>query len=192
MATVKTLTTSYTINVPEVIIDGNLTVLGTETSIQSVDLAIEDNTIALNVGETGDGVTAGSAGVVVDRGNLANVELRWNESFDKWQITNDGTNYGNILIVGEEINIADDTFPTLGGNLNTNQYTIYSNIGNVKFDGNIQLNNTAVAPSLVSGATVVYAATPGGGTAGVYVVNGQAANQELITKTRAIGLSILL
>jgi hypothetical protein len=192
MATVKTLSTSYTINTPEVIINGNLAVLGTQTNIQSVDLAIEDNTIALNVGETGNGVTAGSAGIVIDRGNLANVELRWEESFEKWQITNDGTNYGNILITGEPIRISDDATPTLGGNLNTNQYTIYSNIGNVNFDGNIQLNNTSVIPSLVSGATVVYAATPGAGTAGVYVVNGAAANQELITKTRAVGLSILL
>jgi hypothetical protein len=48
--------------------------------------------ITLNKGEIGAGVTLGQAGLEVDRGSLANVRLRWNETFDTWQITSDGYN----------------------------------------------------------------------------------------------------
>ena len=85
-----------------------------------------------------------------------------------------------------------NVFQYIDGNLNTNGYTILANVGNVKFGGNIQINNTAVAPTAVAGATVVYAATPGAGASGVYVVNGEAVNEELITKKRAFAFSILL
>ena len=91
-----------------------------------------------------------------------------------------------------KVAIVEDTAPTLGGNLNTNGYTISANVGNVKFGGNIQINNTLVAPSAVTDATVVYAATPSAGASGVFVVNGEAVNEELITKKRAFAFSILL
>jgi hypothetical protein len=82
----------------------------------------------------------------------------------------------------------------LGGNLNVRTFSnITSNVAtNITFAGNLQLNNTLVAPTLVANATVVYAAEPAAGTSGVYVINGAAANQELITKARAFGFSLLL
>lgn len=64
----------------EVIIDGDLTVLGNTTTIESTDLVVSDNTITLNSGETGSGVTLGSAGIIVDRGILSNVGLFFDES----------------------------------------------------------------------------------------------------------------
>ena len=42
-----------------VTIDGNLVVTGTQTTVESTDTALTDNTIILNAGETGAGVTAG-------------------------------------------------------------------------------------------------------------------------------------
>ena len=75
MATVKRINTAYTINAPEIIIDGNLTVLGNETVVNTTDLAITDNLIILNNGETGAGVTKGNAGIVIDRGTEANAAI---------------------------------------------------------------------------------------------------------------------
>jgi nitronate monooxygenase len=139
------------------------------------------------------GVTLGTAGIAVARGSLANVALRWNEAVDKWQVTNDGTTYSNLVASSTGLTaIIEDTAPALGGNLNTNSYTLSSNVGNLKFNGNIQINNTLVAPSAVTGATVVYAAAPNAGASGVFVVNGEAVNEELITKKRAFAFSILL
>ena len=193
MAAVKKLNTSYTIDTTDVIITGNLTVQGSQTAIETTNTVLKDNIILLNDGESGAGVTLGTAGVLIDRGTLPNVAIRWNESFDKWQVTNDGTIYSNLVASSTGLTaIIEDLTPTLGGNLNTNSWTISSNVGNVKFDGNIQINNTAVAPTAVTNATVAYAATPGAGTSGVYVVNSSAVNEELITKKRAFAFSILL
>lgn len=193
MAAVKKLNTSYTIDTTDVIITGNLTVQGSQTAIQTTNTTLKDNIIVLNDGEVGAGVTLGTAGISVARGSLANVALRWNEATDKWQITNDGTTYLNLISSSTGLTaVIDDTAPALGGNLNTNGYTLSSNVGNLKFDGNIQINNTLVAPTAVTGATVVYAATPSAGASGVFVVNGEAVNEELITKKRAFAFSILL
>jgi len=76
-------------NAAEVTIDGDLTVLGETTTITSEDLVVSDNTITLNSGETGDGVTKGSAGVLVDRGNFTNVGFFFDENRS---FTNSGTN----------------------------------------------------------------------------------------------------
>jgi hypothetical protein len=72
----------------EVTIDGDLTVLGETTTITSEDLVVSDNTITLNSGETGNGVTKGSAGILVDRGNLTNVGMFFDENRS---FTNSGT-----------------------------------------------------------------------------------------------------
>ncbi len=61
-------------------IDGDLTVLGQTTTIESQDLIIVDNTITLNSGETGNGVSQGSSGILVDRGNFTNVGMFFDES----------------------------------------------------------------------------------------------------------------
>ena len=193
MATVKRLNTPYTIDTTLVTITGNLVVEGTQTTLETVDTAIRDNIIVLNSGETGAGITLGQSGILIDRGSEANVAIVYDETYERWRATNDGTLFGNILIEGfTGLRIEDDPNPVLGGNLNANGYSISSSIGNLIFDGNLQINNTLVEPTAVADATVVYAATPSGGAAGVYVVNGVSANQELITKTRAFGLSLIL
>jgi hypothetical protein len=48
---------SITFDTAEVHIVGNLVVDGTQTTVNVDDLAIKDNIIKLNQGETGDGVT---------------------------------------------------------------------------------------------------------------------------------------
>lgn len=74
-----------------VTVGGDLTVSGTTTSINTEILTIDDNIIVLNNNETG--TPSQNAGVEVERGTSTNVSFRWNESTDKWEITNDGTNY---------------------------------------------------------------------------------------------------
>jgi hypothetical protein len=195
MATVKKFNTSYTLNGPDVFVTGNFTVLGNTTQVETENTSIRDNVIILNNGETGNGVTSANSvsGFFVDRGNLADVALLWNEPTDTWVLTTDGITYANIATAtGTTVlsTVFDDKTPALGGNLLTSTYRIYSNT-NVVFGGNLQVTNTTTAPSAASGATVLYASTPAGGTAGLYVVNTQALNEELVTKRRALGFSIL-
>ena len=181
MATVKRFNTSYTIDGPSVVITGNLNVLGNLVSISSNNTSITDNMIVLNSGETGAGVTLGTAGLTIARGSLANVNLQWNETVGGvWQITNDGTNYGNLVS------------SPLTSNLVTGSYAITSTLtNNIRFGGNLQLNYSSTSPTAVTGASLLYASTPAAGTTGLYVVNGAATNQELVTKTRAFGFSLL-
>jgi len=69
----------------DVSVAGNLTVSGTLTSINTTNTAISDNSIVLNEGETGAGVTAGTAGIEIDRGTADSATLQWNETDDVWE-----------------------------------------------------------------------------------------------------------
>lgn len=73
-------------------------------SSNASELNVSDSKIVLNAGTTGAPTQNGA--IVVDRGSSASVEIRWNETLDKWQATVDGTNYTNIaegakMTVGE-------------------------------------------------------------------------------------------
>lgn len=78
-----------------VIVAGNLRVDGTTTTVNSETLTIDDNVIVLNDNATGSPTE--NAGIEIERGDSANVQLRWNETTDLWQTTIDGTNYSNLL-----------------------------------------------------------------------------------------------
>ena len=75
-------------------IGGNLTVNGTQTIINSNTLQIGDSQVLLNKDETG--TPSQNAGINVERGTSTNVLLRWNETSDKWEFTNDGSTFQNI------------------------------------------------------------------------------------------------
>jgi hypothetical protein len=68
----------------DVTIEGDLLVQGETVTIDVTNLTIEDNTILLNKGESGSGVSLGSAGIEVDRGAADNVKFEWNEAGQAW------------------------------------------------------------------------------------------------------------
>ena len=75
-------------------VGGDLNVTGTINSVNTTQVNIVDNVINLNTDFTGDPTV--DAGLRVERGNAADVQLRWAETPDQWEITNDGTNYHAI------------------------------------------------------------------------------------------------
>ena len=77
------------------VVGGNLTVSGTTTTVNSEIIALADNIIDLNSNFT-TGTPTENSGLRVMRGDSAAVQVRWNESTDKWEITNDGTNYSSV------------------------------------------------------------------------------------------------
>jgi len=86
MAETKRVSDQYKITAPSIIIDGNLTVTGSTTSVETVNSTIKDNLIVLNEGEVGAGVTAGTAGIEIERGSLSNTTFTFNESLDIWEL----------------------------------------------------------------------------------------------------------
>jgi len=93
------VTTDLTVS-GNAIITGDLTINGTTTTVNTTELTVTDNLITLNDGETGAGVTAGSAGIEIDRGTAANKSWIWDETTDRWSAgTEDiqaGQFYGTI------------------------------------------------------------------------------------------------
>jgi len=176
-------------------VDGNLLVGGNTTMVYKTDMAVSDNIIVLNSGETGSGVTLGYAGIEVDRGLLPNTALRWDELTDRWQISIDGITYGNIVTSSGSgaFQIEIDTAPILGGPLQTNAYPILSgNSYPVSFDSNLAIKNTVTAPNTIAGYNVIYAQDPNTGGSGLYVTNTTVQNKELATQRRSIVYSLVL
>ena len=80
----------------DISITGNLTVTGTTTYVNTTTINLADNIITLNSDlAQGSGPTE-NAGIEVERGLLANVQILWNETSDQWTFTNDGTSYSSI------------------------------------------------------------------------------------------------
>lgn len=61
-------------------VTGDLRIEGETTTVNTTNLAIEDNIIELNKNEVGAGVGEGTAGVRVDRGTLNGVQMIYDES----------------------------------------------------------------------------------------------------------------
>lgn len=76
------------------IVSGNLTVQGNTVTLNTETLSVEDNIITLNSGVTGSPTL--DSGIEVERGTSDNVSIRWNETTDKWEFTNDGTTYSEL------------------------------------------------------------------------------------------------
>lgn len=206
MAVVKNLNSNYTITnkvnpLANVIVEthtmfvnGNLLVGGNTTQVTKTELSISDNTITLNKGEAGAGVSLGTAGIEIDRGSSANVSILWNEAYDRWSLTTDGSTFANIATstgAGGSA-VIDDLTPALGGNLDVLTRSIYSSSTNlVKFDDNLAIATTTINPTAISNYNIVYAQTPNSGGSGLYVTNTTTTNQELATQTRNIAYSII-
>ena len=79
-----------------VVIQGDLTVSGTQETVLSNEVNIGDAIITLNSDIASNAAPSENAGIDVNRGNASTVSIRWNEQYDAWQFTNDGTTYENI------------------------------------------------------------------------------------------------
>lgn len=67
-------------------ITGNLTVNGTTTTVNTATLSVTDNIVEINKGQVGSGVTAGSAGLKVDRGDAAAYMMVFDEVDDMFKV----------------------------------------------------------------------------------------------------------
>ena len=126
-------------------VTGNLTVSGNVTTLNTETLLIEDNIIVLNSNVTG--TPSANAGVEVERGDSDNVQIRWNESTDKWQFTNDGTTYVNIASNSDIANVA--TSFTVAGDSGSSQ-TISSGTDTLTISGGTGLSSVASATDTIT------------------------------------------
>ena len=75
-------------------VGGNLSVTGNIITVNTTTLMVEDNKIVIN--STASGVPSENGVIEVERGSSDNVSIRWNETTDAWQLTNDGTTFADV------------------------------------------------------------------------------------------------
>lgn len=75
-------------------VGGNLSVTGNIITVNTTTLMVEDNKIIIN--STASGVPSENGVIEVERGSSDNVSIRWNETTDAWQLTNDGATFADI------------------------------------------------------------------------------------------------
>lgn len=142
------------------VIDGNLTISGTTTTVNTETVAIADNIILLNSNAANTPTQNG--GIEIERGNSTNVQLRWNEANDYWQVGE-----GNDPVYTR---VATAGWLNAGGGLSYNSstgefaHTDTSSQGSVNNTGNsfiqdISLDTYGHITDIVSGSVTVGDAT---------------------------------
>ena len=81
----------------DVVFTGNITVGGSQTIVNSTNLDVQDNIITVNFGDTGSGVTLGTAGLRIDRGLASDGAFVWDESFSWTDPVTDTTVSGGFV-----------------------------------------------------------------------------------------------
>jgi len=203
---------NVTVKTHSLTVDGNLVVQGTKTEVETTNSTISDNTIVLNSGETGAGITA------------TNVTMLYDDSIDSFTFKEGSTlttvsggtpTTATHLTTKAYVDAATGSGLTLSGSTNntittvtganallgepnltfdgstlivTGAATVSTTLdvtSNITTDGLMRLTQTT-DPSAVAGKSLVYAKAPGGGGTGVYVQAPTGNAEEMVSKSKAI------
>lgn len=145
-------------------VGGNLNVVGTVNSVNTTEINIVDNKVNLNSNATGTPVA--DAGIRVERGDEADVEILWNETNNNWTLTNDGTNYHAVTRKYVETLATSSTSYTVTHNLGTADVMVQvseTSSPYAKVETDVELTST-------SAVTIKFATAPSAGAYKVIVV----------------------
>lgn len=98
--TARGASTTTTVTLSDLNVTGNLNVTGTTTTNNVSTLNVTDNEIVLNGNQASGGL---NALIRNERGTDADVSIRWNETTDRWQFTNNGTTYYDFAISASDL-----------------------------------------------------------------------------------------
>ena len=115
-------------------ITGNLTIAGTQTTVNSTNTDIKDNIIFLNKGESGGGVTLNTAGIRIDRGTFPDAQILFDENLTHNNPITQTVDYGTFVFRDENTKITGiytNSIATGGGDL----YVINSGTGVISVSG---------------------------------------------------------
>jgi hypothetical protein len=101
----QAVSTTSNVTFADVTVTGNLSVTG--STFGSATLDVDNYKITLNASVTGAPTLNGE--IEVNRGTSPDVRVRWNESLDIWEYTNDGSTYSRI---GSALMTVSDTPPS--------------------------------------------------------------------------------
>lgn len=143
-------------------LDGNLTVSGTTTTVNTETINLADNNIVLNSNHTGSPTE--NAGITIERGSATDKTFIWNESLDKWTLGSDtivagtfeGALSGNastvtngVYTTGNQTIAGTKTFSaTISGSIDGNSATVTNGVYTT---GNQTIGGTKTFSSAISG-----------------------------------------
>ena len=207
MATIKTTSSDYTINVGPyssnsssyigtMTVNGNLTVTGNVTTIHTEDLKIDDPFITVAANNNG---AVSSMGMIAQKTTTTFAGIRFNSITNEWEISSSVAANGAPISSYNAISTSAGTVPGLPNTaVQFNVANVFTGSSNFLFDsatakltltGHMAYGNTAT-PSSVANAVALYSNAMGSGGTGLYFVNGST-NDELVSKSKAIVFSII-
>lgn len=105
-------------HVEQLTVDGNIIVNGESFEINSTTLTVEDNIIEINKGQVGQGVSLGSAGLKIDRGDAPAYMVVFDETDDKLKA---GIN-GALKVLATEEFVLNNPGNGSGGDVDLSNY----------------------------------------------------------------------
>jgi hypothetical protein len=147
--------TTKTLTVGDLNVNGNMTVTGTVTTVNTEEINLADNIILLNSNLTI--APSQNAGIEIERGTAVNRQLIWNETTDTWQVQVDDSNYYDIMyndgIKSFATTIADTALLTHGLDTFDLIVQLYDTVTNETVFADVVRTNA-------NQVTVTFAATP--------------------------------
>jgi len=194
-------TDNVIINTHTVKVNGNLDVVGNVTYIDVTEVEVRDPFITLNVSNTPSNTSSyfSNSGILTHKTSTSYAGLRYNNDLGEWELSVDtdstGTGgtwsqitQGNVAVAGANTQVQFNNNGVFGASANLTFDTAQDQL---TVNGSLSLPNQNTAPSAVSNAAVVYGNIPGGGNTGVYF-NNSTTNDELVSRSRAIALGLIL
>ena len=132
----KIFTDTVTIN--------NLTVTGTEVIVDVENLAVKDNIIEINSGESGAGISRISGGITIDRGSATNANILYNDANDRFELNFPLAVEGALVASAANLISTGAVVDDISGNLITTGQTLQAQV--TSNDGDI----TALTTNLIS------------------------------------------
>lgn len=206
MATVKTTSGDYTINVGPydsgnarwagtMNVNGNLNIEGNITYVS--DIAVNDAFIIVAANNTG---TVTDMGLVATKSTGSYAGLRFDVTSNVWQVSSSVnangspvSSYANIAIGNASVAGANTQIQfNDGGAAGATANLTFNKVLNVlTVQGSQTLGNIGTPPSSVANAVVIYNNAVGPGSSGLYAIT-TSTNDELVAYNKAKLLSIIL
>lgn len=178
-----------------VTISGNLTVSGTTTYVNTATLNVADNIVTLNADVSGATAPTENAGIEVNRGSSANVTVRWNETSDVWDLTEDGSNFYQVVNRNQAANATYAGIVTVLDSVTNTSITIAASANSVKrafdiaataYSNAISFSGTSAANAdNITSGTLTTARLPA--TANISTLVNVGANVNLSTTSIKVG-----
>ena len=176
----KTLIFPTTQAFTNVTISGTLTVSGSTTTLDTATLAVEDRLIEINKGESGAGVTGGTAGIQIDRGTSDDATIVWDEANDKFLFKVGGT-LANVQYASQGVQNDSVGYPQL--NINNTSDPGPGNAYFLESDGNGKLQF-----SIIDHGSFTVGGVLGGTLSNLTFANGAVSSTAIASKAITTGL----